>query len=1282
MASKFNLTAQLVVQAPTQANLKSTISAINKQLKGIKSVQVLNAAQTKSASATATNSLKKVGKQAAATSKKVGLLSGQMAKFRKQLGRRIPDAAAFTLVNSLINTITSSIGGAITASIKFEREMAKVAQVTGASSIQIDSLAKTIRTTSAELGVSSNELTNVARLFSQTGLAAKDVATALKAVAATDLAPTFDNVSATAEGSIAILNQFGVTADQLGAKLGSINAVAGQFAVESGDIIEAVKRGGAAFKAAGGSFEEFAALVTTVRQTTREGAAQIGTSFKTIFTRLQRPKTITFLKELGVNLTDVNGKFVGGFEAIKRLSAAFGSFEAGDLRLSQIADELGGLRQITRLLPLIQQGAVTEKAYAAAIEGTNSVIEQQGAALNTLENKLKRLKASFENLVNAFTGGNDGIKASVDVLNGVITGLQRNVERIFSLFTPLTIAFEEYYKTASATATANKELAASFGGLASGIGGLAALNFAGVNFGGSDGKRIAENSSFKSRQANSKFIGPQVAPSQRNTIGRKWKAGGTVGFSKNTQIEIGQEANSKALGAAADRFGNALAGATAGLVAFNVFATIVGRTAKAQEEYNKALESGQKAQIGAAAVGLRTEQDLDILGNAVSGTAGAIAGAFLGPLGGQLVGAVAGIATEGLAATGVLDGLVGGIRDTLAYFNILNTQSREELKRTAERGAEVSGINKRIKDEDQEISVKDLNAANSIARDVKGNKGRKQLAQNEEAVYADALEARKAGEAKLLDQILSSDASQEILANGGSYADVLATLDDETRQYVQRQLGINRLQQEYEAKQKAFQDKALSEIATAGAERLKLELQLNEITRKRLAREFEAAEIIAEFGGKEFTAEDRRANLVSQLNTTSAKGISDVGTGSPEELQARAEEIGAALQQVNENIESAKSTGPGSEAEVKELEKRQKELIRLADQQYDITKKLIDERKRELEQIKAKNALEQQGLEAAITGNFDKYFQNQAAQGARGALALGDTGLASQFGASALGDAFKSLKDLQSQGVNSFLGQQIGGANGLLNTSAGAALSAVGINDPNAAGVLSGTTAEESALNAEIRGLAGTLPATVVAQEDAAGKQLEAANRQYDAAIQAARNAGVSDAAINAATAYRAAGGSIFKPRGSDTVPAMLTPGEFVVNSKAVARGNNLQMLRKMNGGDGGTVSPGGTSYFSGGGQQGNSVSSSTGDMSALVNGLSTAVANFSAAVNKLAQTTVQHTVAPVTVNVNLNGQALKGLRDDIQSEIMRSVSDKIGNMSVNNEGRVEENTSGLPSFT
>tara|TARA_R100000808_G_scaffold24175_1_gene55026 strand:- start:463 stop:678 length:216 start_codon:yes stop_codon:yes gene_type:complete len=33
---------------------------------------------------------------------------------------------------------------------------------------------------------------------------------------------------------------------------------------------------------------------------------------------------------------------------------------------------------------------------------------------------------------------------------------------------------------------------------------------------------------------------------------------------------------------------------------------------------------------------------------------------------------------------------------------------------------------------------------------------------------------------------------------------------------------------------------------------------------------------------------------------------------------------------------------------------------------------------------------------------------------------------------------------------------------------------------------------------------------------------------------------------------YKEFGGTIFKPRGTDTVPAMLTPGEYVLNAEAV----------------------------------------------------------------------------------------------------------------------------------
>jgi hypothetical protein len=61
-----------------------------------------------------------------------------------------------------------------------------------------------------------------------------------------------------------------------------------------------------------------------------------------------------------------------------------------------------------------------------------------------------------------------------------------------------------------------------------------------------------------------------------------------------------------------------------------------------------------------------------------------------------------------------------------------------------------------------------------------------------------------------------------------------------------------------------------------------------------------------------------------------------------------------------------------------------------------------------------------------------------------------------------------------------------------------------------------------------------------------------------------------------------AVGGNVFKPQGTDTVPAMLTPGEFVVNA-ASARANR-KLLEKVNKSGARALSEGGTVYLAGGG--------------------------------------------------------------------------------------------------
>ena len=78
-------------------------------------------------------------------------------------------------------------------------------------------------------------------------------------------------------------------------------------------------------------------------------------TFKTIFTRIQRTDTVDQLKTLGIQLRDSQGQFVRAYEAVKRLSAGLSALDPRDFRFSDIVEELGGFRQVGKVIPLIQQ---------------------------------------------------------------------------------------------------------------------------------------------------------------------------------------------------------------------------------------------------------------------------------------------------------------------------------------------------------------------------------------------------------------------------------------------------------------------------------------------------------------------------------------------------------------------------------------------------------------------------------------------------------------------------------------------------------------------------------------------------------------------------------------------------------------------------------------------------------------------------------------------------------------------------------------------------------------
>jgi TP901 family phage tail tape measure protein len=452
--SRFVLTAQLQLQAPN--NVAQIARQIQSQLNNVNvNVQLQNVGQAQRQLNNVTTSIN----NATTAADRMG----------RAFGTSIRRFAALGIATRAVSLFTNTVSSAIKEAIAFEQELVKVIQVSGATRQELNALVNTVTRLSTSLGVSSRDVLQAGKVLVQAGVSFDDARIALDALAKSALAPNFDSLAETTEGAVAILAQFKQGVGALEGQLSSVNAVAGAFAVEAADLIDVVRRAGGVFKSSGGSLNELLALFTSVRATTRESAESIGTGLRTIFTRIQRPKTIEFLKQFGIQLTDLNGRFVGPFEAARRLSGALAGLGEGDITFIRIAEELGGFRQIGKVLPLLQQFQTAQEALNVAQNAGTGLTKDALTAQQALAVRITKVKEEFLALARSITE-----TTSFQVFANTALNLASALIKLADSLQPIIPLL---------TAVAGIRLARGFGNFAGGIlGGLGSAR--GFNKGG------------------------------------------------------------------------------------------------------------------------------------------------------------------------------------------------------------------------------------------------------------------------------------------------------------------------------------------------------------------------------------------------------------------------------------------------------------------------------------------------------------------------------------------------------------------------------------------------------------------------------------------------------------------------------------------------------------------------------------------------------------------------------------------------------------------------------
>jgi hypothetical protein len=518
---------------------------------------------------------------------------------------------------------------------------------------------------------------------------------------------------------------------------------------------------------------------------------------------------------------------------------------------------------------------------------------------------------------------------------------------------------------------------------------------------------------------------------------------------------------------------------------------------------------------------------------------------------------------------------------------------------------------------------------------------------------------------KAIDKILATTkmTPEQVARLQGGDMSVLAEVNKELREATLKQLEI--------AKQINDLNKQLIKLTQKKieAERRSIEMRQQEIDIQ-----LEAKEIVSKHGGPAVTPSMRRRAILDKANARGGRlGLTGMGGGSPAELRRRNQEIRGRFGRLEGRGRVAH--GFAGQRGAQDFAVRD-DLVKEQQEQVKTIRDLIKADQEHLKVIQKKTEVERKSLEALLKGDLQNFLKGQAASGATAAIAAGGANLAGLFGAEALGGAFQNIRKQQKAGVGELFGQRIGGGGGLLENAARLSLGARGINSGSAAQTLAGTTPEENKLNRRIRESAEALGEAAGVGADMAQMQIQTADMNIGTATLQIRSA-VTEATSRSRGGLIYASHGVFVPRGTDTVPAMLTPGEFVVRREAVQSGGNLQMLKAMNGaGRAKGYAHGGVVQYFNNGSNGvvNGGGGSTTLDAVVVDNLSKSLTKFNtdltANIAKLDRMSFNVKLDPTSVTVNLTGASfMADLKQSIKEDLMEHVGRAIKEQGTNDAG-------------
>lgn len=359
----------------------------------------------------------KAAKQQEALNKQLEAGKFSAFKFGEQIGLAFKRFSAFVIGASPIYFVINALRNATKEALAFEHQMTKIEQVLDIPTTKVAEIAESIKKAAVSTGSPINQIAEGVQTFAQAGFKdPRELEQVAKELAKIPLTATFGDIKSTVEGTLAVFGQFNLGLKDTAEIFDTVNQFAADFAVESKDIFEAVKRGGAAFSTAGGSLKEFITLFSLLRSATREEPAALGNFIKVSINDLLTPKSQGILANKGV-------KSKNPTQQILEFAPIFGKLTENDqLRTAQ---ELVGSRQSNRLVTVLRELNKDDNIQRVQ----KALSELDGSIDRSISKRLDDIGVSFDRVREAF--------------NSFVTSISQdtNLKKIIEQVASLTVGF-------------------------------------------------------------------------------------------------------------------------------------------------------------------------------------------------------------------------------------------------------------------------------------------------------------------------------------------------------------------------------------------------------------------------------------------------------------------------------------------------------------------------------------------------------------------------------------------------------------------------------------------------------------------------------------------------------------------------------------------------------------------------------------------------------------------------------------------------------------------------